>query len=280
MHSISTSTAAAGGKWGSTAKAVAMGTAGTVLWGSLAYYFVVGAGVSDMVADGAPAEKVYFRTELAEKDLLRGCSLNNGAGECDGDAWIILSQHVPRTETPKRPEALKAALPQPLWEDMAARNAMTDAACNAMVSKELPGWLATVPRAQGAMTVALVPQNVISCQPSTNGPDAAREHRTFWFIDGDKVVARMRCSVPGTYMDPACEFAAYPEHGTYTVSYSRLPAGNVERMVQQAPNMLGALEASLPDELTGVVDLAVVRGPFAVDAATSNALADFGSVLN
>lgn len=280
MLSTSTSTAAAAGKWGATAKTVAMGAAGTVLWGSLAYYLVVGASVSDFVSDGAPAKKVYFRTELAETELLRGCTLNNGAGDCDDQAWIILAQHTPRSETPDIPEALKAALPEPLWEDMAARNAMVDPTCNATVAENVTGWLSGLPHNGGAMTVALVPQEVISCRPNDNGPDAAREHRHFWFFDGEKVAAQLRCSAPGTYMDPACELAAYPEDGKYTVSYSRLPAGNVERIVQQAPSMLGTLDASLPDELIGVVDLDVLRGPFAVNAETSNALADFGGTLN
>ena len=272
MQSTATTAAATAGTWGATAKTVAMGAAGTALWGSLAFYFVVGFGNVETASQDTSSERLFFRMELAETDLVHGCTLNHGEGACDGKAWIILSQHRPRAETPEMPQALREVMPQPLWDEVVARNAMSDGTCNAAVTVDLPNWLASVPRASTGMTVALLPEHLTSCQAVAPGLDPHREHRNFWFISGDQIVAEMRCSLPGTYMEPSCELAAYPEHGAYEVSYARLPASNVERIVEQAPQMLAVLKAALPAEAASVVDLGFMSGPVAQEAEAATAM--------
>ncbi|WP_136634790.1 hypothetical protein [Pseudooceanicola onchidii] len=281
MQSTSTSAAAAATTWGATAKTVAMGAAGTVLWGSLAFYFAVGMNNADEITNEdqvETAERLFFRTELPEADLVQGCQLNNGAGACDGTAWIILSQHQPRQDAPPMPEALKVSMPTPLWDNVTERNDMTDRTCNRAITVELPRWLATVPRASEGVTLALLPEHLGACQASAPGIDPRREHRNFWFISGQKVVGELRCSLPGTYMEPACELAAYPEHGTFEVSYSRLPAANVEAIATQAPQMLEALKAALPADLAARVDLDTIPAPVAFDADTAAAMGDLVNV--
>lgn len=284
MHTTTTSTAVAAGKWSATAKTVALGAAGTALWGSLAFYFVAGysgtgADVAAMATD-EPATRIQFRTELAETELLRGCELNNGAGACDGMAWARLTHYISRPETTEMPSVLKASLPQPLWDDLATRNEVANGACTTALTTELPTWLASVPRVPGAMSLTLVPGQFASCDAMAASFDPSRDRRSFWFIDGDRVVAEMRCSVPGSFLEPACELAAYPEEGRYEVSFAQLPAGNIERIIEQAPHMMEILNVSLPEEMAGIVNLDVVHGPFAVDAQTSAVLADLDSTLN
>jgi hypothetical protein len=279
MQSTSTSVAASAGTWGATAKTVAMGVAGTALWGSLAFYFAVGFNGAENVTTETEVERLFFRMELPETELVNGCSLNFGAGDCDGQAWIILSEFRPRAETPDMPRALRGVVPPPLWAEVAARSAMSDNACNTAMAVDLPNWLAGVPRSEQGMTVALLPDHLASCQAIAPGIDPKREHRNFWFLEGDKVVAEMRCSMPGTYMEPSCELAAYPEQGRYEVSYSRLPALNVEDIMEQTPHMLKVLNRALPAENAGIVDLAFIKGPFARDAETSEAMAELRSVV-
>ena len=276
MLSTSASTAVTAGKWGATAKTVAMGAAGTVLWGSLAFYFVVGASEVDSFAT-TEAERLFFRMELPEKELLAGCAENFGAGTCDGQAWIILSQHRPRPETPDMPRDLRESVPLPLWEEVAARNAMAEGACGRALSVDMPRWIAGQPKSDG-MTVAVLPEALSSCQTATAGVDPKREHQNFWFFEGEKVVAELRCSLPGTYMEPSCELAAFPQNGVYEVSYSRLPATNIDQIVDQVPEMLGVLKDNLPSETASVVDVAFIKGPFASDSVTRAALTDLRTV--
>lgn len=276
MQSTSTSVAAAASTWGATAKTVALGAAGTALWGSLAFYFAVGLDGAESVINNdtdKTVERLFFRTELPEVDLVRGCQLNHGAGDCDGKAWIILSQYKPKAEAPPMPTSLQAAVPQPLWDNVTERVAMSDAACAKAITQGLPQWLATVPRSPAGASVALVPDHLASCQAIAPGIDPKREHRSFWFISGDKVVAELRCSLPDTYMDPSCELGAYPEHGEYEVSYSRLPAANVQAIADQAPNMLEVLEDALPSEIATQIDLDFIKGPITRDDAVDGSMA-------
>lgn len=279
MHTTSTSAAATAGTWGATAKTVAMGVAGTALWGSLAFYFAVGFNGGEISETETAAERLFFRMELPETDLVSGCSLNNGAGACDGQAWIILSEHRPRAETPDMPRELSESLPVPLWEEVAARNAMADGACNTAISTDLPNWLASVPKSDEGVTVALLPENLANCQSVTSGIDPQRAHRHFWMLSGTRVVAELRCSLPGTYMEPSCELAAYPEQGAFEVSYSRLPASNIQEIIQQSPEMLAVLDRNLPEDFGRSVDLAFIEGPFASDAATAEALAELHQLV-
>lgn len=278
MHSTATSAAVAAGKWSTTAKTVAMGAAGTALWGSLAFYFVVGVNGADPIVSENTAKNLFFRMELAETDLVEGCKLNSDAGLCDGTAWIILTGHRPRAETPDMPSALADTIPAPLWEQVAARNELSDGACGAAIAHDLPAWLASVQKPTAGVVVARLPDSLASCQASTAGVGPQHDHRNFWFFEGDKVVAELRCTMPGTYMDPSCELAAYPEHGTYEVSFSRLPAINVEEIVYQAPQMLAILDANLPSEAKGIVDLDVIKAPFVQAPETGQAMVELGGV--
>jgi hypothetical protein len=280
MHATGTTAAITAGKWGTTVKTVAMGAAGTALWGSLAFYFVAGMNGAEAVVEATTAERLFFRMELAETELVEGCALNNGEGICDGQAWIILSEHKPRVETPDIPGALSQTVPLPLWEEVAARNSMSDSACNKTVTEGLPAWLASMPKAETGLTVALLPAAMSSCQATAPGIDPQREHRNYWFLSGDKVVAELRCSLPGTYMEPSCELAAFPQHGRYEASYSRIPAANVETMIYQTPHMLAVLKEALPSEAALTVDLGFMTGPFSVDGVTAASLAELKGVTS
>ncbi|WP_375175325.1 hypothetical protein [Pseudooceanicola sp.] len=279
MQSTGTSVAATAGTWGTTVKTVAMGAAGTALWGSLAFYFAVGFNSTETVASEEEVKRLFFRMELPEVELVEGCSLNYGEGSCDGQAWIILSEYRTRAETPDMPGALRTSLPEPLWAQVAARNTMADESCRTTLSVDLPNWLAAVPRGDNGTTVTLLPEHLATCQAESASFDPKREYRSFWFLDGNQVVAEMRCSLPGTYMEPSCELAAYPENGSYEVSYSRLPARNVEKIMEQSPHMLSVLDTNLPAENAGIVDLAFLKAPFNLDAETSEAMAELRSVV-
>lgn len=280
MHATGTTAAVEAGKWGATVKTLAMGTAGTALWGSLAFYFVAGMNAAETVVEATTAERLFFRMELAETELVDGCALNNGEGICDGKAWIILSEHAPRLETPKMPDAMAQSVPVPLWEEVTARNTLSDSSCNKTITKDLPAWLASMPKAETGLTVALVPASLATCQTAAPGIDPQREHRNFWFLSGEKVVAELRCSLPGTYMEPSCELAAFPQHGQFEATYSRIPATNVETMIQQAPHMLAVLKEGLPSEASGRVDLDFMTGPYTVDGVTAASMAELKGVTS
>lgn len=268
MQTRASTVAATAGQWGGTAKTVAMGAAGTALWGSLAFYFVVGANGSDAVAESdVAAQNLFFRMEIAESELVDGCSLNSGTA-CDGTAWIILARHPKQLDAPQIPTALKEAVPEPLWRSVTERTDLTNKTCGAVIAKDVPAWLAALPKGEGT-TVARIPETLAACQAMA---DPTRAHETFWFMSGPAVVAEMRCSVPGTQMDPSCELATFPEHGTYQVSFSRLPAVNAQAIATQSPDMMAILEANLPDGMAGNVALDLMTSPVSYDVDTTTAM--------
>jgi hypothetical protein len=93
-------------------------------------------------------------------------------------------------------------------------------------------------------------------------------------MDGDKVLAQVQCTVPGSYSDPYCQLTAYPENGAQVASFARLPAGNVEDIIARAPEMLAALQFNLPKEIAALTDLDLLDGPFMVDRTAAAAARD------
>lgn len=262
------------GKLGGSGTTLAMGAAGTALWGSLAYFSMVGFSGSSG-GTGAPlaSDDLYYRMELPERVLLEGCKNNYGGSQCTDQAWAILAANADKARTPM-PEPLADALPVPLWNDLSVRHAATEPTCADALNKGLPEWVGAMAASSKGPHVAVLPARYTACQGIAAGIDPMREHRLFWYMDGDKVLAQVQCTVPGSYSDPYCQLTAYPENGAQVASFARLPAGNVEDIIARAPEMLAALQFNLPKEIAALTDLDLLDGPFMVDRTAAAAARD------
>lgn len=261
------------------AKTAAMGTAGVALWGSLAFYFLVG-GEEAQVADTLePSERLFLRMELPETVLLDGCVENFGGSACADKGWIIISENKERARSTMMPRGLTEAMPAPLWTEVVARHSMSDADCKATLEKELPEWLGSGSRARPGLHATLVPDRFTACQARASGIDPVIDAQAFWIMKDHKIVAELRCSLPVEDRSADCQLSAFPDHGDYVVSYSRLPAANVSSIVDQTGHMMGVLSSNMPEGMQDRVDLSFLDGKIAFDEASAHALSSLGNMV-
>ncbi|WP_407492394.1 hypothetical protein [Pseudooceanicola sp. MF1-13] len=272
---LTDSTGSNTGVWGglsASVKTMAMGTAGVALWGSLAFYFVSGPGDTTDIDTVQASERLFLRMELPETALLDGCAENSGA-TCGDKAWVIISENRERARQTVLPVALVGKVPPPLWTEVVARHSMNEPKCRDLLEEELPKWLSSGSRAKDGLHATLVPDRFTTCKGQAADIDPNLAVQAYWIMDGPQVVAEMRCTMPGGSRASECQLTAYPEHGDFVVSYSRLPAKNAGQIVDQSARMLGVLEANLPESAQGSVDLAFLDGQIAFDDASAHAVA-------
>ncbi|EAQ04212.1 hypothetical protein OB2597_08719 [Pseudooceanicola batsensis HTCC2597] len=260
------------GKLGMSAKTVAMGTAGVALWGSLAFFFFVGDDGSETKAAAGGAERLFLRMELPETALLDGCTENFGGADCTGQAWVIISENRDDGSASGMPAALEDKLPEPLWNEVVARHSISEAQCRDTLTEELPKWLSSGARDVPGLHATLLPDRFTACQGIASDIDPMRDVQAFWIMSDHRVVAEVRCTMPGGDMDSECQLSAFPEHGGYVVSYSRLPASNIQQIVAQSSGMLAIVADNLPEEVAAHVNLAFLDGRIALDDATAHAV--------
>ena len=261
------------GKLGGSASTLVVAGAGTALWGSLTYLAMVGfgdGGSSSGVVATAP-EDTFYRMDLPERVLLEGCAQNYGASKCDDQAWVILAADKGKAPAEAMPETLSASLPPELWKTLSAHHALSEESCARNLREDLPAWIAAQAAATTGPHVAVLPAQFSVCQGVAAQTDPAREYRSFWFLDDRRVVASVQCSLPGSYSDPYCQLVAYPQHGAYVASFARLPAGNVERIIADAPEMMAALAFNVPQDMRDRVELDFLDAGFVPDSAAAAA---------
>lgn len=271
-----------GALWGNlsvSAKTMAMGTAGVALWGSLAFYLAVGGEPPLPDAPTEAAERLFLRMELPETALLNGCVENFGGTSCGDNAWVIISEDRARAMDASMPRKLADNLPAPLWAELVARHSMSDEKCRTTIEDELPDWLTSGARARTGLHATLVPDRFTTCQGISSNIDPVRDVQAFWIMNDEKVVAEVRCTMPVGGRESECQFSAYPDHGNYVVTYSRLPATNVSDIVDQSAHMLNILATNLPESMAGRVDLAFLEGDIALDEASAHAVASLHEMV-
>lgn len=273
-----------GALWGSlsaSAKTVAMGTAGVALWGSLAFYMVVGSSDSHTEEDIAAQsqERLFLRMELPESTLLNGCAENFGGDACSDKAWIIISENKARSQATVMPAGLKGVMPAPLWTEVVARHSMNDQTCKTTLQDELPKWLSSGARAKKGLHATLVPDRFTACKGNVADNDLTQDAQAFWIMSDEKVVAELRCTLPQGERDSDCQLSAYPENGDYVVSYSRLPSANASAIVDQSAHMIGVLAANMPEGAKDRVDLSFLDGKIVFDDASAHAVASLHNMV-